>query len=409
MPEYLYVAADKSGKKIEGKMVATNEGELRMVLRGQGLRPVKIKRPSVAELDLNAFIGEFLGTADRVPPETIMNFIKQLHVMINSGVPLVQALELFLDQESNLMMKKILLNTQEKVKSGTFLWEAFSVYPNIFEKVFISLIRAGEGSGTLDTMLMRCGKYMENNYRMKKMIKSSMMYPVIVLVVSLGVILLMLGLVIPKFEEMITSSGGELPLPTRMVLDLSHFVTSNALAIAAFLSISGYLVHLYAKSAEGRVVLQRLMLSVPMFGDLIQKSGVARFARTMSTLISSGVPMVDSLEISKNASDHVAFEDAIGQMKKEIELGSTVSTAMFKQKLFPKMATQMISVGENTGSIDKMLERVADFYEEEVSNTIQGMMKLIEPLMLVVLGAIVGGLLIAMYLPIFQMAGSQTQ
>ena len=407
MPEYFYVASDRAGKKIEGKMVAVNEGELRMFLRGQNLRPVKITRPSMSQIDIGAFILEFTGQGDKVPPETIMNFIKQLHVMINSGVPVIQAIDLFHDQESNPMMKKILSTSKEKIKSGSFLWEAFSAYPKIFEKVFVSLIRAGEGSGTLDVMLMRCGKYMENSYKMKKLIKSSMMYPIIVLVISFLVVTLMLVIVIPKFEEMIKGSGGELPAITQFVLDLSHWVTGNFFLLAAIFAIGGYIGKLYISSAEGRVVLQRAMLRLPLFGELIQKSGVARFSRTMSTLLSSGVPMVDSLDICKNASDHVAFEDAISEMKKEIELGSTVATAMFRQKIFPKMATQMVSVGENTGSLDKMLEKIADFYEEEVQNVVQGMMKLIEPIMLVFLGGIVGGLLIAMYLPIFQMAGSQ--
>ncbi len=407
MPEYFYVASDRAGKKIEGKMVAVNEGELRMFLRGQNLRPVKITRPSMSQIDIGAFILEFTGQGDKVPPETIMNFIKQLHVMINSGVPVIQAIDLFHDQESNPMMKKILSTSKEKIKSGSFLWEAFSAYPKIFEKVFVSLIRAGEGSGTLDVMLMRCGKYMENSYKMKKLIKSSMMYPIIVLVISFLVVTLMLVIVIPKFEEMIKGSGGELPAITQFVLDLSHWVTGNFFLLAAIFAIGGYIGKLYISSAEGRVVLQRAMLRLPLFGELIQKSGVARFSRTMSTLLSSGVPMVDSLDICKNASDHVAFEDAISEMKKEIELGSTVATAMFRQKIFPKMATQMVSVGENTGSLDKMLEKIAEFYEEEVQNVVQGMMKLIEPIMLVFLGGIVGGLLIAMYLPIFQMAGSQ--
>jgi type IV pilus assembly protein PilC len=407
MPEYFYVASDRTGKKIEGKMVAVNEGELRMFLRGQNLRPVKITRPSMSQIDVGAFILEFTGQGGKVPPETIMNFIKQLHVMINSGVPVVQALDLFHDQETNPMMKKILSTSKEKIKSGAFLWEAFSAYPKVFEKVFVSLIRAGEGSGTLDVMLMRCGKYLENSYKMKRLVKSSMMYPIIVLFISFLVVTLMLVIVIPKFEEMIKGSGGEMPFITQLVLDLSHWVTGNFFLLAGIFVISAYIGKLYVSTAEGKIVVQKAMLRLPLFGELIQKSGVARFSRTMSTLLSSGVPMVDTLEICRNASDHVAFEDAISEIKKEIELGSTVATAMFRQKIFPKMATQMVSVGENTGSLDKMLEKIADFYEEEVQNVVQAMMKLIEPIMLVFLGGIVGGLLIAMYLPIFQMAGSQ--
>jgi type IV pilus assembly protein PilC len=409
MPEYFYVAADRGGKKIEGKMIASSEGELRMTLRGQGLRPVKITRPSVTQLDIGAFIAEFTGAASNVPLEVVMNFVKQLQVMISSGVPLVQALDLFHDQEANPTLKKIIGATKEKIKSGTFLWEALSVYPTVFEKVFISLIRAGESSGTLDVMLQRCGKYMEVSYKTKKMIKSAMMYPIIVLSLSFVIVIGMLYFVIPKFEEMIKSSGGQMPALTQMVLDLSHFVTANIFPLVGITVLGLYLGNLYIKSEEGKVVFQRTMLRIPLFGELIQKTGVARFCRTMSTLLMSGVPLVDSLEICRSAADHIAFEDAIQEMKKEIELGSTITSTMFKQKLFPKMATQMISVGENTGSLDRMMEKVADFYEEEVQNVVQSMMKLIEPIMLIVLGGLVGGLLIAMYLPIFQMAGSQTQ
>ncbi len=409
MPEFNYTAADRTGKKIEGKMEATSEGELRMALRGQGLRPVKISKASLAQVDIGTYLTEMLGGGGTVPVDRLMNFIKQLHVMITSGVPLIQALELFHDQETHPLMKKILGSSKEKIKSGTFLWETFAAYPNVFERVFVSLIRAGESSGSLDVMLSRCGKYLENSYRMKKLIKSSMTYPIAVISISIGVVSLMLLMVIPKFEEMITGAGGELPLPTKIVIDMSHWFGNNFLLILVLSIASGYLFRAYSKSNEGRVVLQRILIKIPLFGDLIQKNGVAKFSRTMSTLLASGVPMVDSLEICKSASEHIAFEDAIGEMKKEIELGSTVSTSMHRQKVFPKMATQMVSVGENTGNMDKMLEKVADFYEEEVQNSVQGMMKLIEPFMLVFLGGVVGGLMIAMYLPIFQMAGNQSQ
>jgi len=216
----------------------------------------------------------------------------------------------------------------------------------------------------------------------------------------------MLLFVIPKFEEMIMNNGGELPGPTKFVITMSHWFGHNIILILVVSGVFAYLTRAYTGTNEGRVVVQRILLQIPMFGDLIKKSGVAKFSRTMSTLLASGVPMVDSLEICKNTSEHIAFEDAVGEMKKEIELGSTVSTAMHRQKVFPKMATQMVSVGENTGNMDKMLERVADFYEEEVQNSVQNMMKLIEPFMLVFLGGTVGGLMIAMYLPIFQMAGN---
>jgi type IV pilus assembly protein PilC len=409
VPEFVYTAADKAGKKVDGKAEAASEGELRMNLRGQGLRPVKIAKASAAQKDVGLMIREGLGLKSRVPTVRIMNFIRQLQVMIASGVPLVQALELFHDQESDATFKKILGNAKDKINGGSFLWETFASYPDVFERVFVSLIRAGESSGTLDLMLKRVGKYLENSYRLKKLIKSSMTYPIAVVIIAIGVVSLMLLMVIPKFEEMIVGAGGEMPAPTKFVIGLSHGLHDNIFMILIVGFGTWFLVRTYVKTKEGRVVVQRAMMKAPLFGDLIIKSGIARFSRTMSTLLSSGVPMVDSLEICRSASEHIAFEDAIGEIKKEVEMGSSMASSMQRQKhLFPKMALQMTTVGENTGNMDKMLEKVADFYEEEVENTIQSMLKLIEPIMLVVLGGIVAGLMIAMYLPIFQMAGNQT-
>ena len=408
MPEYNYVAADRAGKKIEGKLEASSEGELRMTLRGQGLRPVKISKLSLSQVDFGQYLKGMLGFGASVPIERLLNFIRQLHVMITSGVPLVQAIELFHDQETDPTLKSILSVSKERIKSGSFLWESFAAYPTVFERVFVSLIRAGESSGTMDIMLKRVGKYLENSYRLKKLIKSSMTYPVSVIVIATGVVTLMLTMVIPKFEEMITGAGGTMPAPTQFVIDLSHWMSRNLVYLGVLLVAAFFLSRMYLKTREGKIVFQKILLKLPLFGQLIIKSGVARFSRTLSTLLASGVPMVDSLEICRTATEHIAFEDAIGTIKKEVELGSSIANAMQRQPIFPKMATQMTSVGENTGNLDKMLEKVADFYEEEVESAIQGMMKMIEPFMLVFLGGIVGGLMIAMYLPIFQMAGNQS-
>ncbi len=408
MAEYMFVAADKAGKKTEGKMEAANEGELRMSLRGQGLRPIKITKANIAQVDLGQYVKILLGGANSVPADKLMNFIRQLQTMIASGVPLVQALELFYDQESDPTLKRILGYSKEKISGGSFLWECFSAFPDTFEKVFVALIRAGESSGTLDVMLKRVGKYLENSYRLKKLIKSSMMYPISVTVIATGVVTLMLTMVIPKFEEMIIGTGGQLPDLTRFVIDLSHWMIKNIVYLLVGSAAAFFFARSYAKTKEGTIVIQRFFQQIPLTRNLIVKSGVARFARTMSTLLSSGVPLVDCLEICRSAASHIAFEDAISEMKKDVELGSSFANAMLRQKVFPKMALQMTSVGENTGNLDKMLEKVADFYEEEVEGTIQGMMKLIEPFMLVFMGGIVGGLMIAMYLPIFSMAGSST-
>jgi len=406
VPEFMYVASDRAGKKVEGKMEAGSEGELRMSLRGQGLRPLKITKARLTQMDIGTALKGLAKGSDSVPVERLMNFIRQLQTMITSGVPLIQAIELFHEQESDQTLRRILGACKDRINGGSFLWECFAQYPNTFERVFVALVRAGESSGTLDVMLKRIGKYLENSYRVKKLIKSSMTYPISVSVIAIGVITLMLTVVIPKFEAMIMSSGGEMPAPTKFVIALSHGLVANFVPILAGIGIVFFFARSYFKTNEGRIVLQKFALTLPLVGPLIIKSGVARFARTISTLLSSGVPIVDALEICKSAASHIAFEDALGEMRKDIELGASFANAMQKQKVFPKMALQMSSVGENTGNLDKMLEKVADFYEEEVETAIQGMLKLIEPVMLVVMGGIVGGLMISMYLPIFQMAGS---
>ena len=406
MPGFNYIAQDKAGKKVEGSAEFENEGELRMYLRSKGLRPLKITTGSSGG-DLGTYFKSMMGGARSVPQEKIMNFIKQLQTMVASGVPLIQAIELFHDQESHPYMKMILANCRDRINAGSFLWECFAGFPDVFERVFVALIRAGESSGTLDVMLKRTGKYLENSYRLRRLIKSSMNYPIVVSVIATGVITLMLTLVIPKFEVMLVSSGGELPAATKFVIDLSHGLIGNFIPILLGVGAAIYGFRVYAKSTEGRAVIQNFALKLPKAGELIIQSGVARFSRTISTLLQSGVPLVDALEICKGASTHVAFEDAIGLMKREVELGASFSNAMLRQQaLFPKMALQMAVVGESTGNLDKMMERVAEFYEEEVEVSIQGMLKLIEPVMLVVMGGLVGGLMIAMYLPVFQMAGS---
>ncbi len=407
MPEFVYVASDKAGKKVEGKMEASNEGEVRMALRGQGLRPNKIAKASLTQINVGTAIKGLAGGSDTVNVERLMNFIRQLQTMITSGVPLIQAIELFHEQETDPTLRRILGACKERINGGSFLWECFAMYPNTFERVFVALVRAGESSGTLDIMLKRVGKYLENSYRLKKLIKSSMTYPISVTVIAVGVITLMLTVVIPKFESMIMSSGGEMPAPTKFVLWLSHSLMDNFVTVLGILGLGFYMLRSYLRTNEGRIVMQNMALGLPLSGPLIVKSGVARFTRTLATLLASGVPIVDSLEICKAAATHVAYEDAITEMKKDVELGASFTAAMSKfPKLFPRMCIQMSSVGENTGNLDKMLEKIAEFYEEEVENAIQGMLKLIEPVMLVVMGGIVGGLMISMYLPIFQMAGS---
>jgi type IV pilus assembly protein PilC len=399
--EYQYQGVDKTGKKVSGKIDAPNEGELRMSLRGLGIRPTSISKVSALNSDLTAL---FKGGI-HVPTDQLVTFTRQLQVLIGSGIPLVQGLEILTDQASSVSLKNILLAVKEKVSQGSYLWEALNAYPTVFPKLYIALIRAGEASGSLDQMLKRLSRYLEDADRLRKQIKGAMMYPLIVISIGVGVVALMLIFVIPKFEEMLKGAGQELPGPTQFVIQTSHFLVDNIYMIFGASIISIYLIRRYLKSDEGKAVLDRALFQSPFFGTIIQKAGVARFSRTLQTLLSSGVNLIDAIDICKTTIDNIVLEDAVGKIRAEVEAGKTLGMVVGKLGVFPKMAVQMILVGESTGNLDKMLEKVADFFETEVDAIVGGMSKLIEPIVLVVLGGMVGGMMIAMYLPIFKLAG----
>ena len=400
MPQYNYKAVNKAGEKKNGILTAKDEGEVRMVLRAQSLRPISISKTSA----LNTDLGQLFGGGS-IKTKEVLVFTRQLAVLIQSGVPLVQGLEIIADQMQPGAMKKTIQTIREKVTGGTFFWEAMKDEKKAFPEIYVQLVAAGEKSGALDVILNRLAKYLEEAEKLKAMVISAMTYPAIVFLIAGGVIMVMLGFVIPKFEEFLKTGGQELPLPTQIVVDASHFITKNfSFIIVGFVAVV-YMSYAYLKTREGKKFFDYNVLKAPLFGPLLNKIAVARFARTMQTLLASGVNLLDALEICKKAAGNIAIEESIVKIKKEIEQGDKLSNVMSKIKIFPSMATQMVTVGENTGNIDKMLEKVADWYEEEARNLIGNMTKLIEPLMIVVLGGIVGGMLMAMYLPVFKMAG----
>ncbi|MCC7441223.1 MAG: type II secretion system F family protein [Bdellovibrionales bacterium] len=400
--EFQYRGVDKKGRKVEGKVDAPNEGEVRMILRGQGIRPTGISKVSA----LNTDLGSLLGGSGKVSIEGLVVFTRQLHVLISSGVPLVQSLEVLQDQMTDRALKSILSAVKEKVSGGAFLWEALSTYPKAFPRIYLALIRAGESSGAMDTMLKRLSTYLEDADRIRKMLKSAMTYPIVVISIGIGVVFAMLAFVIPKFEELLTSAGQELPGPTKFVIDASHFVVGNFFYLVTGTIALVYVINRYVKSDEGRAVMHRVLFRAPLFGNLTQKAGVARFCRTMSTLLSSGVTLVDAIDICRMTIDNTVLEDAVSKIRADVESGKTLGAVVGKISVFPRMAVQMITVGETTGNLDRMMDKVADFYEQEVEQIVGGMSKLIEPFVLVFLGGAVGGLMIAMYLPIFKLAGS---
>ncbi len=402
MAEFSYRGVDKTGKKVQGKLTAPSEGDVRMILRAQGVRPTTIGKVSVANRDL----GSLLKRQQSASVETLMTFTRQLNVLISSGIPLVQSLETLSEQGKSASFRAIVLLVKEKVSQGSYLWEAMAQYPKIFPKLYVSLVRAGEASGSLDAMLNRLGRYLENSHRLQKMITGAMFYPIMVVGIGAMVIGAMLIFVIPKFEELLTSSGQELPLPTKIVIQASHMIADNLIQIGGVVGILTFLTLKYLNSDEGKGVIDRIMFRAPLFGNLMQKGSCARFARTLQTLLIAGINLIDAMDICKATVGNSIVEGAIARTRAEVETGKGLSASMAKQDVFPMMAVQMIGIGESTGNLDKMLEKIADLYEEEVEMMVAGMSKMIEPFILVFLGGTVGGMLIAMYLPIFKIAGS---
>ncbi|MEK6579464.1 MAG: type II secretion system F family protein [Bdellovibrionota bacterium] len=402
MAEFVYTGVDKQGKRVTGKLNVNSEGDLRMVLRSQGIRPSRITKPSLGKQDIGALLKIGVST---VPPQVLVVVTRQLQVLISSGIPLVQGIEVLAEQSVNPTMKNVLNMIKDRVSQGGYLWEAIAAYPSVFPKLYIALIRAGEASGNLDQMLKRLSRYLEDADRLKKMVKGAMIYPIVVISIGTAVIGLMMVFVIPKFEEILKQSNQELPLPTKMVLDASHFIVNNILYIIGGIFGGIYAIKSFVKTKEGRMLKDRFVFSSPIFGQLTQKAGVARFSRTLQTLLGSGINLIDAIDICQATIDNAVLEESVGRIRKDLEKGQTLGGVVGKLSVFPKMASQMISVGEATGNLDKMLEKVADFYEADVEALVAGMSKMIEPLVLVFLGGTVGGLMIAMYLPIFKLAG----
>jgi type IV pilus assembly protein PilC len=299
------------------------------------------------------------------------------------------------------------LDIQESISAGSPLWEAMSKQKDIFNHLYVYLVRAGEMGGALDLILNRLAKYLDDNVRLVRMVKGAMVYPAAVLVVGFGVTFGLLTFVVPQFESMITASGGELPYLTKVVINISHFCSNNFLYIIGG-TVGGVTFFMKTiKTPEGKKSWDRFKLSLPLFGDLLVKGSTARFARTLGTMLTSGVNLIDAIEICKMTMDNIIIEEALAKVKTEISSGKTIALPLAQAKVFPGMVIQMINVGENTGTLDQMLIKVADFYEAEVEAIVGSLSKLIEPIVLVVLGGIVAFILIAMYLPVFNIAGSQ--
>ncbi len=400
MPAYVWKGKTRDGKAVSGERVAENKEAVMALLRRDQILVSSVKEKG-REIALPKFGGG-------VPSKDLAIFVRQFSVMIDAGLPLVQCLEILGTQQDNKTFAKILQTTRMDVEGGASLADAMRKHPKAFDDLFVNMIAAGEAGGILDTILKRLATYIEKAVKLKAQVKGAMVYPVAVVSIAGIVIAVILWKVIPTFASMFAGLGAELPLPTRLVILMSQWL----IRLAPFLIIFGILAVVsfrrYYATHGGRRVVDRFILKLPILGIIMQKIAVARFCRTLSTLISSGVPILDGLEITARTSGNAIIEDAIMAVRKGVESGLTVAQPLKESGVFPSMVVQMIGVGEQTGALDAMLSKIADFYEEEVDQAVANLLTLMEPVMILFLGVTVGGIVIAMYLPLFDLISKLT-
>ncbi|MEO5800504.1 MAG: type II secretion system F family protein [Gemmatimonadales bacterium] len=396
MPVFEYTAKNATtGQILKGTYDAPNRDELIGHLRKNRLLLVSLRE---ASRDIKISLpGGGVGTRD------IVIFTRQFATMINSGLPLVQSLNILAQQTENQKLKETTKAVVFDVEAGNTLADAFGKHPKVFPALYVNMVAAGEAGGILDTILLRLATFLEKNDKLIRKVKSAMIYPGVILCVAMGAIVILLVFVIPVFQDMFASVSMELPLPTRIVIGLSDFLQSFWWALILFIGAAGFGLKQFYATTQGRRRIDGLLLAFPVLGDVLRKSAVSRFTRTLGTLISSGVSILDGLEITAKTAGNAVIQDAIMASRSSIAGGDTIAAPLEKSGVFPPMVISMIAVGEQTGGLDEMLSKIADFYDDEVDVAVGGLLSLMEPVMILFLGVIVGGMIIAMYLPIFGM------
>src|SRR5213082_2604994 len=400
LPMWTWEGKTRTGEIRRGEMEATDEAQVSSRLRAMALSNVKVrKKPFAIKFKLPG-LGSGIGQKDLVV------FTRQFATMIDAGLPLVQCLDILASQLDNLAFREVLTKVKIKVESGSTLADALKDHPKVFDTLFVQLVAAGEIGGILDTILNRLAAYIEKNEKLKSKVKGAMVYPSIVLIVAIGVTVVLLLFVTPTFEKMFKDFGGAMPAPTQFIIDLSKWLQSYILYMVGFIIGFVFAFRAWVQWPKGRQQWDSFTIRTPIFGPLIRKVAVARFTRTLGTMISSGVPILDALEVVAKTAGNSVVEKAIRYTKEKISEGKTIVQPLGETKVFPQMVVQMIGVGEATGAMDQMLTKIADFYDDEVDTAVGALTSMIEPVMMVFLGGVVGGFLVAMYLPIFSIAGS---
>src|ERR1035437_2378472 len=398
MPVFTYRGTNRAGATVTGESAAASKSELIGNLKRQQINVTKMSEKG-KEFNLPTFGGG-------VDSKELAVFTRQFSVMIDAGLPLVQCLEILAGQQENKIFQKVLTATRASVEGGTTLSAAMRQHEKVFDALYVNLVEAGETGGILDTILQRLSAYIEKNVKLKRAVRSALVYPVAVLSVAAAVIVLLLWKVVPIFATLFAGLGVNLPLPTRIVIGLSNFVGSIfGLLILVFI-IGGVIgLKVWYGTPAGKMAIDRTLLKLPMIGILLRKIAVARFTRTLGTLISSGVPILEALDITARTAGNAVIEKALLEVRKGLEQGRNLSEPLKETDVFPGMVTQMIGVGEQTGAMDAMLQKIADFYEDEVDAAVKDLLSALEPMMIVFLGVVVGGIVISMYLPLFSLIG----
>ena len=400
MPIFIWKAETKRGESKKGELDAANEAAVRGQLRRQGYKSITVSKKPKDLLEYIPFLQK------KVSEKDVVVFARIFATMINAGLPLIQCLDLLAKQERNKKFAKVINSIKEDIEGGSTLTDALKKYPAIFDDLFINLVAAGESGGVLDVILNRLSGYMEKAMKLKRKVKGAMTYPITVLAVSIGVMAILLLKVIPVFQTMFEGIGSALPAPTQFIVDASQFAQNYFSYVGMGLIILFFGFKQYYKTEKGRLVVDALILKLPLFGPLLKKVAVAKFTRTLATMLQSGVPIMEGMGIVSRTSGNKIIEIALMKTRQSISEGKTIAEPLLETDIFPPMVVQMIAVGEVTGALDTMLSKIADFYDDEVDAAISAMTALLEPFMMVFLGGVVGGMIIAMYLPIFQMASA---
>ncbi len=400
MPEYLWEGKDRKNETQKGQMEAPSEDAVKAQLVRLRITPTKIKKKPKDLFENVAFM------QPKVQVKDVILFARQFSTMIDAGLPIIQCFDILHAQESNVTFKKILKEIKESVESGSTMADSLRKYPNEFDDLFVNMIAAGEAGGILDIILQRISGYMEKTAKLKAQVKGALTYPIVTLIIAGIVLAVILVFVIPVFQEMFSSFGSELPVFTQMVVKASDFTKANIIYIISAMAVFIFLFRRFGKTERGREIIDEWVLKLPVFGMLLRKVAVAKFTRTMGTMLTSGVAILEALEIVAKTSGNKTIEKSIFVVRSGISEGRTIAEPLTESGVFPAMVCQMISVGESSGALDSMLGKIADFYDEEVDQAVENLTSLIEPFMLVFLGVTIGGVVIAMYLPIFKMASA---